>query len=143
MKTRVGRLLVFALAVLTIGVFAGRAQLTKGVDFKMTQPFTIGNATFGPGSYVVRPVQGTDQKVVEISHASGKPSVMEEVEPVQADPAQPGSHLVFNKYKNVLALSQVFPGGGNGGIQFLQGHPEKLAAKTETPTKQTVASSSK
>jgi hypothetical protein len=62
---------------------------------------------------------------------------------VAPDPSQPGSHLVFNKYKNVVALSQIFPGGGNQGYQLLQGHPEKLAAKTETPTKQTVSSSAK
>jgi hypothetical protein len=51
--------------------------------------------------------------------------------------------VLFNKYKNVLVLSQVFPGGGNQGYQLVEGHPEKLAAKTETPMKQTVASTAK
>ena len=66
-----------------------------------------------------------------------------DVQLVQPDAAQGGSHLVFNKYKSVLVLSQVFPGGGNQGYQLAEGHPEKLAAKTETPTKQTVASTAK
>jgi hypothetical protein len=43
----------------------------------------------------------------------------------------------------VLALSQVFPGGGSTGYQLPQGHPEKVAAKTEQPTKQTVAATAK
>jgi hypothetical protein len=43
----------------------------------------------------------------------------------------------------VLALSQVFPGGGNAGYQLVEGHPEKLAAKTEKPAKQTVTGTAK
>ncbi len=142
MKTRVGRLAALALAVLTIGVLAGRAQILNQLDFKMTQPFTVGNATLAAGSYVIRPVSGADQMVVEISAAGGKPTILVEVEQLQPD-AVKGSHLVFNKYKNLLALSQVFPGGGQQGYQVLEGHPEKMAAKNEQPTKQTVSSTSK
>jgi hypothetical protein len=142
-KTLLGQFVVCALGVLTIGVFAGRAQILNEIKFTMSQPFTVANTTLAAGSYTIRPVSGTDQMVVEISGASGKPSVMVEGDSVQPDAAQGGSHLVFNKYKNVLALSQVFPGGGNQGYQFVPGNPEKLAAKTEKPTKQTVASSAK
>ena len=138
MKIPLRKLVLIAMAVLTIGVFTGRAQITNQLGFKMTQPFTVGNTTLPPGSYVVRPVMGTDQQVIEISGASGKPSVMADVNSAQPDGSQSGSQLIFNKYKNVLALSQVFPGGGNQGYQLAQGHPEKLAAKTEKPTKQTV-----
>ncbi len=80
---------------------------------------------------------------IEISAASGKPSVMESTESVLADAAMPGCHLVFNKYKNMPAFSQVFPGGGNRGYQLMQGDPEKLAAKTEQPTKQSASASAK
>jgi hypothetical protein len=143
MKPLLGKFAVFALGVLTIGAGAGRAQISNQLDFKMTQPFTIANTTLPAGTYVVTPVQGTEQSVLQISSASGKPSVMVETNPVQADAAQSDTHLVFNRYKNVLALSQIFPGGGNQGYQLLQGHPEKLAAKTETPTKQTVTAAAK
>jgi hypothetical protein len=143
MKTRIAKLALFALGVLTIGVFVVRAQITTQLTFKMSQPFTVGDTTLAAGSYVVTPVPSTDQSIIEITAASGKPSVVAEVNFVAPDPSQPGSHLVFNKYKNVVALSQIFPGGGNQGYQLLQGHPEKLAAKTETPTKQTVSSSAK
>jgi hypothetical protein len=143
MKTLIGKLVVFALGVLTIGVFAGRAQIVNQLEFKMSQPFTVGNTTLPPGSYIVRPVQGTDQQVIEISSATGKPSVMADVNSAQPDGSQSGTQLIFNRYKNVLALSEVFPGGGNTGYQLVQGHPEKLAAKTEKPTKQTVTGTAK
>lgn len=143
MKTLIGKFVVFALGVLTIGVSAGRAQIVGQLDFKMVQPFTVENTTLPPGNYSIRPVQGTDQTVIEIAAASGKPSVVVEVSSAQPDSAQSGTQLFFNRYKNVLALSQVFPGGGNTGYRLVQGHPEKLAAKTEKPTKQTVTGTAK
>jgi hypothetical protein len=80
---------------------------------------------------------------LEITNASGKPSVIVETEPAQPAARQSGSYLVFNRYKSLLALSQIFPGGGNTGYQLVQGHPEKQAAKTEKPTKQNVTASAK
>ena len=143
MKTVIGKFVVFALGVLTIAVGAGHAQIVNQLEFKISQPFTVANTTLAAGSYIIRPVSGTDSTVIEIVGANGHPGVMVDADSAQPDSTQAGSHLVFNKYKNVLALSQVFPGGGNTGYQLVQGHPEKLAAKTETPTKQTVASTAK
>lgn len=67
-------------------------------------------------------------------------------QPVNSEPwAALGASIAmpFHRYKNVLALSQVFPGGGNLEYQLPQGHPEKVAAKTEQPTKQTVTATAK
>jgi hypothetical protein len=143
MKTRIGKIVVFALGLLTIGVFPGRAQIMNQLDFKMAQPFTVGNTTLPAGSYIVKPVSGTEQAVLEIRSANGHPTVMVDVNSAQPDGPQGGTHLIFNKYDNVLALSQIFPGGGNTGYQLVQGHPEQLAAKTEKPTKQTVTGAAK
>ena len=143
MKTSVGKLAVLTLGLLTMGVVAGHAQITNQLDFKVSQPFTVGNTTLAAGSYTVRPVQGTEGAVVEISSESGHPSVMVDTAAAQPDASQSGSHLVFNKYKNVLALSQIFPGGGAMGYTLAQGHPEQMAAKAEKPTTQTVASNAK
>ena len=141
MKNVFGKFAFVGLSVLTIGLCTGQAQIMNQLDFKVSQPFTVANTTLAAGSYIIRPVPG--QTVLEISSASGKPTVMVDAESAQPDSAQGGSHLVFNKYKNVLALSQVFPGGGGTGYQLVQGHPEQLAAKNEQPTKQTVASTAK
>jgi hypothetical protein len=143
MKKVLGKFVVFALGIITFGVPAVRAQIVTELDFKMTQSFTVGNTTLPAGSYMIRPVHGTDQSVIEISAVGGKPSVMVEAELTQTTGTEAGSQLIFNKYNKVLALSQIFPGGGNSGYQLAQGHPEKLAAKTEKPTKQTVAGTAK
>ena len=142
MKTRVSRLVVLALGVLTIGVSAGRAQITNLLEFKVSQPFTVANTTLPAGSYIARPFS-EEPGLLEIASATGKSSVIVETEPAQPDAGQSGSHLVFNRYKSLLALSQIFPGGGNTGYQLVQGHPEKQAAKTEKPTKQSVAVAAK
>jgi hypothetical protein len=112
------------------------------LDFKAARPFTVGNTTLAAGNYTIRLAE-FDSTVIEIASTSGHPAVMVDTISAQPESAQGSSHLVFNKYKNVLALSQIFPGNGNTGYTLVQGHPEQLAAKTETPTKQTVPSSGK
>jgi hypothetical protein len=99
--------------------------------------------TLPAGNYTVGPVQGEDQSVLEVASASGKPSVMVDVFAAQPGAGQSGTVLISNKYKNVLALSQVFPAGGAQGYQLPPGHPEKQAAKNEKPTTKTVVGTGK
>ena len=134
MKPLMMQLVLFALGLVTVGFGVGHAQIMNQLDFKMSQPFTVANTTFEAGSYVIRPVEG-DSMVLEIVSANGHPGVMVDAFAAQPD-SQSGSHLVFNKYAKVLALSEVFPSAGNAGYQLAQGHPEEVAAKTEKPTKQ-------
>ena len=134
MKPLMMRPILFVIGLFTIGLSVGHAQIMNQIDFKMSQPFTVANTTFEAGSYVIRPVEG-DSMVLEIVSAKGHPGVKVDAFSAQPDSSS-GSHLVFNKYANVLALSEVFPSAGNAGYQLAQGHPEKVAAKTEKPTKQ-------
>lgn len=143
MKRLIEKFVLLTLGGFTIGAVAGQAQIMNELEFTMSQPFTVANTTLASGSYIVRPVEGAGQTVLEIASSSGHPTVMVDTDSAQSDTTQSGSHLVFNKYKNVLALSQIFPGGGNTGYQLVQGHPEQAAAKTEKPAKQTVDSTAK
>ena len=138
MKAITEKFAVFAAGFLIIGLGVGHAQIRIQVNFTMSQPFTVANTTLAPGSYTIRSVQGSDQAVLEIASVNGGHSVMVETDSAQPDPGQTGSHLVFHKYKNVLALSEIFPSGGNTGYRLVQGEPEKLASKTEQPTKEIV-----
>ena len=135
MKSLMMRLILFVVSLVAISRSMGYAQIMDQLDFKMSQPFTVANTTFDAGNYVIRPVQG-DSMVLEIVSANGHPGVMVDTFSAQPDSSQKGSYLVFNKYSNVLALSEVFPSGGSSGYQLAQGHPEEVAAKTEKPTKQ-------
>jgi len=103
MRILIGKLALLTLVVLTVGVRAGNAQITTQMDVKISQSFVVGNTTLPAGSSIIRPVQGTDQAVIEITNTSGKPAVMAEVELITPDAAQTGSHLIFNKYKTVVA----------------------------------------
>jgi hypothetical protein len=142
MKTRISRLVVLALGVLTVGAMGAHPQITNQVDFKVAQAFTVANTTLPAGSYIVRPFS-EEPGLLEITTASGKPSVIVETDSAQPAAGQSGCYLVFNRYKSLLALSQIFPGAGNTGYQLVQGHPEKLAAKTEKPAKQNVTAAAK
>jgi hypothetical protein len=53
MKTGIGKFAVFALGVLTMGVFACHAQIVNQLEFKMSQPFTVANTTLAAGSYII------------------------------------------------------------------------------------------
>ena len=143
MKAISKKFAVFAAGFLIIGLGVGHTQIRIQENFTMSQPFTVANTTLPAGSYTIRSVRGSDQAVLEIASVNGDYSVMVEADSAQPDTAQAGSHLVFHKYKNVLALSEVFPSGGNTGYRLVQGQPEKLASKTEKPTKQTVGFNAK
>ena len=143
MKAITEKFAVFAAGLLIIGLGVGHTQIRIQVNFTMSQPFTVANTTLPAGSYTIRSVRGSDQVVLEIASVNGDYSVMVEADSAQPDVAQAGSHLVFHRYKNVLALSEVFPSGGNTGYRLVQGQPEKLASQTEKPTTQTVGLSAK
>jgi hypothetical protein len=143
MKPLIGKFALLTLVASTVGVISAGAQITTQLTFKVSQSFVVVNTTLPAGTYIIRPVSGTDQSVVEIASATGKPSVMAEVELVSPPKDQTGSQLVFNKYKGVLALTQIFPGGQVQGYQLSPGQLEKIAAKSEKPTKQTVAATTK
>ena len=115
MKSFMVRLIVFAVGLFMVGVSVGRAQIINQLDFKVAKPFTVANTTFDAGSYVVRQVWGSDSTVLEIVSASGHPGVLVDAFAAQPDSSQDGSHLIFNKYANVLALLESFPGGGSTG----------------------------
>src|SRR5271170_2338919 len=75
-KTRIATLVVFALGILAIGVFVVRAQITAQLTFKMSQPFTVGDTALPAGRYVVTSVSN---RLFQIAAASGKPSVLADV----------------------------------------------------------------
>ncbi|HEY6370056.1 MAG TPA: hypothetical protein VIX37_05735, partial [Candidatus Sulfotelmatobacter sp.] len=83
MKSVFGKFALIALSVLTVGECSGHAQIMNELRFKVSQPFTVANTTLEAGSYVIRPVPEAGLTVLEISSASGKPTVMVDVESVQ------------------------------------------------------------
>ena len=66
MKTVTGKLVLFALTMMTIGASACHAQIANHLDFKAAQPFTVGNTTLAAGSYTIRLAE-FDSTIIEIA----------------------------------------------------------------------------
>ena len=138
MRPLTGKLALQMLLVLTIGAFAAGAQISTQIVFRMSRPFVVGNKTFPEGNFVVKEVPGAAKLTLEFSNARGGPGLQVEAQSIPADPSIHSAEIAFNKYTNLMALSQVFPGPGKHGYQLVPGQAERDAAKTEKPLRQTI-----
>jgi hypothetical protein len=138
MKPLAGKFALFALVAVMIGAFAASAQITTQIVFRMSRPFVVGNTTFPEGNFVIREVPGAAKLTLEFSNPRGGAPVKVEAVSIPADPTVHSGEIAFNKYSNLMALSQVFPGPGKHGYQLVPGQPEKDAAKREKPLRQTI-----
>jgi hypothetical protein len=138
MKPPTGKLAVFILSALIFGAFAASAQISTQIVFRMSRPFVVGNTTFPEGNFVIREVPGAAKLTLEFSNPRGGASTKVEAVSIPADNTIHAPEIAFNKYTNLMALSQVFPAPGKHGYQLVPGQPEKDAAKTEKPLRQTI-----
>jgi hypothetical protein len=138
MKPLTGKLTLYTLLALTIGAFATSAQISTQIVFRMSRPFVVGNKTFPEGNFTVREVAGAAKLTLEFGNVRGGPGLEVEARSIPADPTLHAAEIAFNKYTNLMALSQVFPGPGKHGYQLVPGQAERDAAKTEKPLRQTI-----
>jgi hypothetical protein len=139
MKPLAGKLALHTLLALTIGAFAASAQITTQIVFRMSRPFVVGNTTFPEGNFVIREVPGAAKLTLEFSNPRAGASVKVEAQSIPADPTIHSAEVAFNKYTNLMALSQVFPGPGKHGYQLVPGQAEREAGKSEKPLRQTIS----
>lgn len=138
MKPLAAKFALSTLLALIIGAFAASAQITTQIVFRMSRPFVVGDTTFPEGNYVIKEVPGSAKPTLEFSSARGGASVQVAAVSIQPDATIHAAEIAFNKYANLMALSQVFPGPGKHGYQLIPGATEKAAAKTERPLRQTI-----
>jgi hypothetical protein len=138
MKPLAGKLALFMVLALIIGAFAASAQITTQIVFRMSHPFVVGNTTFPEGNFVIREVPGSAKLTLEFTDPRGGASVKVEAQSIPPEPTIHAAEIAFNKYTNLMALSQVFPGPGKRGYQLVPGQAERDAAKTEKPLRQTI-----
>jgi hypothetical protein len=138
MKSPSRKLALVLWLALAIGAFAASAQISTQIVFRMSRPFVVANTTFPEGNFVIREVPGASKLTLEFSNPRGGASTKVEAVSIPADPTIHSAEIAFNKYTNLMALSQVFPGPGKHGYQLVPGQAEKDAAKTEKPLRQTI-----
>jgi hypothetical protein len=138
MRPFTGKLTLHTLLALTIGAFAANAQISTQIVFRMSRPFVVGNTTFPEGNFVIREVPGAAKLTLEFGNPRGGASTKVEAQSIPPEPAIHAPEIAFNKYANLMALSQVFPGPGKHGYQLAPGQAERDAAKSEKPLRQTI-----
>jgi hypothetical protein len=138
MRPLAGRFALLIVPALIIGVFAASAQITTQIVFRMSRPFVVGNTTFPEGNFVIREVPAAAKLTLEFSNPRGGAPVQVEAQSIPPDNTIHAAEIAFNKYSRLMALSQVFPGPGKHGYQLVPGQPEKDAAKSEKPVRQTI-----
>jgi hypothetical protein len=138
MKPLAAKLALFMVPALIIGVFAAGAQITTQIVFRMSHPFVVANTTFPEGNFVIREVPGSAKLTLEFTNPRGGTSVKVEAQSIPPDATIHSAEIAFNKYSNLMALSQVFPGPGKHGYQLVPGQAERDAAKSEKPLRQTI-----
>ena len=138
MRPLAGRFAILILLAMAVGGFVASAQITTQIVFRMSRPFVVANATLPEGSFTIREVPGAAKLTLEFSNVRGGPGVEVEAVSIPGDPTIHSAEIAFNKYTNLMALSQVFPGPGKRGYQLVPGQPEKDAAKSEKPLRQTI-----
>jgi hypothetical protein len=112
MKPLYGKLALYTLLALPISAFAASAQISSQIVFRMSRPFVVGNTTFPEGNFVIREVPGAAKLTLEFSNPRGGASTKVEAQSIPPEPAIHAAEIAFNKYTNLMALSQVFPGPG-------------------------------
>ncbi len=127
--------LVFALS---IHPAKAHAQITGELEVNIPFQFYAGDTKLPAGQYVVRMLDNTDSKVMEISTPDGSTSALFEVEDAQADAAPSKSELIFNKYGNRYFLANVFDEGNPDGTRLPESQYEKRVGQAAAEAQQHV-----
>ena len=117
--------LVFALS---IHPAKAHAQIIGELEVNIPFQFYAGDAKLPAGKYVVRMLDNTDLKVMEISSADETASALFAVEDTQG-PAPRKSELIFNKYGNRYFLNKVFDEGNSEGSAVAESQYEKRVSE--------------
>jgi hypothetical protein len=120
--------LPLALALLTTLWIAGPARADEGealLEVHVPFSFVVENTTLPAGDYLVRELEATPARELEISSRDGAHRVLFLTESVNnTDPAAK-SEVVFNEYGNRKFLAQVWTAGSFVGEQLVPARTEK------------------
>ena len=139
-KSSVQQLLsLLILSIFALTIFAGKAhaQIVGELEVNVPFQFHAGDAKLPPGKYVIRMLDDSDLKVMEISSADGTTSALFGVQPTQANSAPAKTELIFNKYGNRYFLAKVFDEGNPDGSQVAESRYEKRISRTAAAEAQT------
>ena len=121
-----------ALAFFTALVFAmsihpakAHSQIIGELEVNVPFQFYAGNAKLPAGNYVVRMLDNSDLKIMEISTGDGSTSALFEVDDAEDNAAHRKNELIFNKYGDRYFLAKIFDEGNPDGSRVPESAYEK------------------
>jgi hypothetical protein len=131
--------LFMALVVaLTIHPAKARAQIVGELEATVPFQFYAGNAKLPAGKYIVRRLDNSDPRIMEISSADDSVSALFEVADTEANSAPRKGELVFNQYGDRYFLADVFDEDNADGVTVPASHYETRLKQTAAKAEQHV-----
>jgi hypothetical protein len=141
MKTLLKTLGASSLLCLFLAV-PGVAQLSNGMDFSTTFPFSVGTTKMPAGAYTISQSDQM-QGMIRITDSSGKHTAMVEFTPMQAETTHASSDVTFRRYGKEEFLNTVLVGGQKYGMQIEPSKAEKTLAAAQKPETHKVSGKTK
>ena len=123
---------------LTIHPAKARAQIIGELKVDIPFQFYAGSAELPPGEYLVRMVDNSNLKIMEITSADGATSALFQVQQTRVNSAPRQGELIFNKYGNLYFLTSVFDQGDPDGSQVPKSQFEKRVSQAGTEAQKRV-----
>ena len=121
MKRLIQTILATEAVMLIAGASSANAQVTEPIKFSTTFPFTVGNRTFQPGNYTVRPLEG-QMDVLEIS--DGNSAMYFAVNSANPPSEKRKDQVVFTRHGDVYQLKTIWDSADLSGVTVMSAKPE-------------------
>jgi hypothetical protein len=122
---------IFVALVFTLTLHPAKvhAQIIGELEVNIPFQFYAGNTKLPAGKYVVRMLDNSGLKVMEIGTADGSTSALFDVEDAEANAAPHKSELIFNKYGGRYFLTTIFDEGNTDGSRVPASSYEKRVSQ--------------
>ena len=134
-STKPYQLLSFFIALvcaLTIHPAKAHAQIIGELKADIPFQFYAGTAELPAGEYVLRMLDNSNLKIMEISGADGSTSTLFQVQDTKANSTPRTGELIFNKYGDLYFLTSVFDQGNPDGSEVPKSQYEKRVSQAGT-----------
>jgi hypothetical protein len=134
-NTKSYQLLAFFIVLvcaLTIHPAKAHAQIIGELKANIPFQFYAGSANLPAGEYVVRMMDNSNLKIMEISSADGATTALFQVRDTRANSAPRQGELIFNKYGDLYFLTSVFDQGDPDGSEVPKSKYEKRISQAGT-----------
>lgn len=118
---------------------SAHAQIVGSMEADIPFQFHAGDARLPAGKYVIRMVDDSDLKIMEISKPDGSVAALFQVRSAEANSTPRKTELIFNRYGNKYFLEKVFDEGESDGSQVVESNYEKRVGQAAAEAQEHVA----